>query len=100
MTPFALLLLKLSAIVLPLGLLARAARIYPRPPLVWASLAPALATFSVLALPAATWGILALDAALIALAAADALTLPGARRFPPSASPAASPRWANRTRSR
>ncbi len=81
MTPFALLLLKLSAIVLPLGLLARAARIYPRPPLVWLALAPALATFSVLALPGATWGILALDAMLVALAAADALTLPGRKAF-------------------
>jgi uncharacterized protein (DUF58 family) len=77
----ALLLLKLAAVALPLGLLARAARIYPRPPLVWAALVPALATFSVLASPAATWGIVALDAALVALAAGDALTLPGRKAF-------------------
>ena len=81
MTPFALLLLKLAAIVLPLGLAAWAARIYPRPPLVWLALAPAAATFGVLASPSATWGVLALDAVLIAVAVGDALTLPGRKAF-------------------
>jgi uncharacterized protein (DUF58 family) len=80
-TPFALLLLKLAGIIVPLGLLAWAGRIYPRRPLVWLALAPALATFSVLALPGATWGILALDAVLIVAVAADALTLPGRKAF-------------------
>ena len=81
MTPLALLLLKLAAVVVPLGLMAWTARIYPRPPLVWWALAPALATFAVLVSPAATWGVLALDGLLIAAAAGDALTLPGRKAF-------------------
>ena len=81
MTPLALLLLKLAAVAAPLGLLARTERIYPRPPLVWWALAPALATFAVLASPAATWGVMALDVVLIAATAGDALTLPGRKAF-------------------
>lgn len=76
MTPFALMLLKLAAVALPLAVLARTLRIYPRPRMVFAALAPAAAVWAILLSPAAIWGVAAADAALVALVAADLFTLP------------------------
>ena len=81
MTPLALLLLKLAAIALPLGLLARLARVYPRAPLVWLALIPAATTLAAPLWPPVVWAALSLDAAIAAIALGDALTLPGRKAF-------------------
>jgi len=75
-TPLALVLLKLSAIALPLAALAWGLRIYPRLRLVYAAIAPALAVWTVLASREMTWLVAAIDGAIVLLAAADLLPLP------------------------
>jgi uncharacterized protein (DUF58 family) len=79
MTPFALVMLKLSVLALPLGALAWALRVYPRERLVYAAIVPALATGAILAAPRAVWAVVGLDAVLAVLAAGDLLTLPRRR---------------------
>jgi uncharacterized protein (DUF58 family) len=80
-TPLALVLLKLAAIALPLGGLAWWLRIYPRAPLVYLALAPALASLVLLATPAALWGVIGLDALLVGAALGDLFTLPARKAF-------------------
>ncbi len=76
MTPLALLLLKLGAVALPLALLAGTARVYPRRPLVWLAMLPAVVSCGVLVTPEMTTVVLVLNGLLAALALGDALTLP------------------------
>lgn len=76
MTPLAIVLLKLSAVALPLLALAWALRIYPRTRFVLASLAPVLATGAILVEPEAVWAVVGLDAIVAVLAIGDLLTLP------------------------
>jgi uncharacterized protein (DUF58 family) len=75
-TPFALVLLKLSAIAVPLAALAWGLRVYPRTRLVYAAIVPALAAWSILASAEMTWLVAAIDVALVLLAAGDLLSLP------------------------
>jgi uncharacterized protein (DUF58 family) len=79
LTPLALVLLKLSAIALPLGALAWRLRIYPRTRLVYAAIVPALAAWTILATAELTWLVVAIDVALVLLAAGDLLSLPAAK---------------------
>jgi uncharacterized protein (DUF58 family) len=72
----ALVLLKLSAIAVPLAALAWGLRVYPRTRLVYAAIVPALAAWSILASAEMTWLVAAIDIALALVAAADLLTLP------------------------
>jgi uncharacterized protein (DUF58 family) len=76
LTPLALVLLRLSAIALPLLALARGLRIHPRGRMVYAAVVPAVAAWAILAAAEMVWLVAAIDAALILLAAADLLTLP------------------------
>ena len=76
MTPLALVLLKLSAIALPLAALAWGLRVYPRARLVYAAIVPALAAWSILATTEMTWLVVGIDAGLLLLAAGDLLSLP------------------------
>jgi uncharacterized protein (DUF58 family) len=75
-TPLAIVLLKLSAVGLPLAALAWWLRIYPRARLVRTALVPAIAALAVLAQPLAVWPVVAIDALLVLLILADLLTLP------------------------
>lgn len=76
MTPLAIVLLKLSAVALPLAALARGLRIYPQARFVGAALVPALAAWAVLASAEAMWAVVVLDAIVLMLAVGDLLTLP------------------------
>ena len=71
--------LELGAIALPLAAAAWWLRVYPRRPLVWLAMAPALATLGIPVLPEATWLVVALDVVLGMVALADALSLPARR---------------------
>lgn len=76
MTPLAILLLKLSALGLPLAALAWGLRVYPRARFVRAAVVPTIATLLILAEPQAVWLVVAIDVLVAALAIADLLTLP------------------------
>lgn len=79
MTPLAIVLLKLSAVALPLAALAWSLRIYPRTRFVLAALAPVLATGAILATPQAVWLVVAIDAVVVLLVLGDLLTVPRRR---------------------
>ncbi len=76
MTPLALVLLKLSAIALPLMALGWTLRVYPQKRLVLAALVPTLAAAFVAMEPVVVWLVIFLDAVLILLALGDLLTIP------------------------
>jgi uncharacterized protein (DUF58 family) len=88
-TDFALILLKLAAVALPLLVLAWWLRVFPRRPMVWLALVPAAAILSLLAIEMGWLGgvagqdvtqmVLMLDAAAGLVLLADALTLPRRR---------------------
>jgi uncharacterized protein (DUF58 family) len=80
-TTLAIVLLKLLAVALPLGGLAWAFRIYPRPRLVYLALLPSAAASLVLATPQAIWLILAIDFVLGLLLLIDLLTVPRRSSF-------------------
>jgi len=75
-TPLALVLAKLSAIALPLGVLAWCARVYPQPRLIYLALVPAATTIPLLATPAVLPLVVALDVLCGVAVLADLLTLP------------------------
>jgi len=75
-TPLALVLLKLSAVALPLLALAWALRVYPQKRLVLAAILPALATGLIPLEPAAVWLVAVVDGVLVLLALGDLLTIP------------------------
>ena len=79
MTPFALVLLKLLAIALPLIGLAWGLRVYPRPRLVYAAIVPAAVAWAILDAAQVVWLVMAIDAFLLLFALADLLTLPRKR---------------------
>lgn len=81
MSPLLLVLLKLAVVALPLGLLARGARIFPDRKLVYWALVPALFTGMLLLGDALLWVILPVDLAVVALAVMDLLSLPARRDF-------------------
>ncbi|MGA2034934.1 MAG: DUF58 domain-containing protein [Thermoguttaceae bacterium] len=81
MNGFAIVLLKLAALSLPLGGLAWGMRIFPRRPLLWLALIPALVSFGVPIWPGLTGPIVAIDVTLALVLAGDALTLPARRLF-------------------
>ncbi|MEE9602882.1 MAG: DUF58 domain-containing protein [Thermoguttaceae bacterium] len=81
MTSLALVLLKLLAIALPLGGLAWAFRIFPRPRLVYLALLPSFATALLFTTPEAVWLILAIDMVLLILLLVDLLSLPRRKSF-------------------
>jgi uncharacterized protein (DUF58 family) len=76
LTPLALVLLKLSAIALPLAVLAWRLRVYPRARLVYAAIVLAMAVWTILAAAELTWLVVGIDVVLVLLAAGDLLTLP------------------------
>jgi uncharacterized protein (DUF58 family) len=73
--------LRLLALAVPPAALGWWLRIYPRRPLVWLALAPALATFAVVFEPAAWWAVVGLDLLLALAALADLFTLPWKKSF-------------------
>lgn len=79
MTPLAIVLLKLSAVALPLMALAWTLRIYPRTRFVLAAVVPALATGAILATPDSIWFVVAIDVVLGMLVLGDLLTVPRRR---------------------
>lgn len=87
MTPLAIVLGVLALIAAPLAALARFARVYPRVPLVYLALVPALASAAVLAVQEASWLTLVLvalgvlDAVIVGVVAVDLLTLPAWKAF-------------------
>lgn len=81
MNSFWLTLLPYAALIVPLGVLARWSRIYPRLPLVLLSAVPALFSVLLIFMPGLLEPILYVDAVLIGIAFADLLTLPGRRGF-------------------
>jgi len=80
-TTLAIVLLKLLAVALPLGGLAWAFRIFPRPRMVYVALVPAVFTSLLLGLPEAVWLILAIDGVLGLVLLIDLLTLPRKKHF-------------------
>lgn len=74
-------LLKLGAVALPLAMLGWWLRIYPRRPLAWLALAPALTSLGVLIAPEVTWLVVAIDVLVVTAALGDAMTLPRRRSF-------------------
>lgn len=81
MTPLAIVLLKLAAVVVPLWALAGLGRIYPRKRLLWLALAPSVMTFGLLALDAWIWAVVLVDLAAVIVAAIDLTTLPDQETF-------------------
>jgi uncharacterized protein (DUF58 family) len=80
-TPLALLLVKLAAVVVPLVGLAWLVAVYPSRRLVYAALVPALVSFALLGVRRVLWPLVGLDVALGLLVAGDLLTLPPRRVF-------------------
>ncbi len=81
MSPLALVLLKLAAIGLPLGVLAWLVQVYPRRPMVYLALVPGIVAFGLLAAPAVVWVVVAIDVVLGTVVLGDLLTLPGRKTF-------------------
>jgi uncharacterized protein (DUF58 family) len=79
LTPFALVLLKLASIAVPLLALARGLRVYPRARLVYVAILPALAAWSLLAAAELVWFVAGVDAGLVMLVVGDLVTLPRRR---------------------
>jgi uncharacterized protein (DUF58 family) len=79
--PFGLFLIRVLAVVAPLGLLAWLGRTFPHRGLVLLALLPALAAFSLAAYPVGLWGVLILDLLIAGAALSDLLTLPRRRAF-------------------
>lgn len=76
MSPLALVLLKLAAVGVPLLVLARSPRVFPRKRLVLAIAAPALLSLGLLVAEAMLPVVATFDMALVLLAAGDLATLP------------------------
>ncbi len=81
MSPHTLVLAKLAAVVLPLGLLARLAAVYPTRRLVYLALAPALLSVGLLSAAWMLWPVLVLDAALGLVLCVDLWSLPARGDF-------------------
>ena len=82
MTSLAIVLVMLAAVAAPLAALARLTQVYPRPPLIYVALAPAMLSFGVLAVSDGVWKttvltlLAAADAAIGLVVVVDLLTLP------------------------
>ncbi len=81
MNPLWLLLVLTASVTIPLGLLARLARIYPRPRLVWLALVPGVVALGLIAVPAVVWAVVAIDAILVLGAVVDLFSLPRRTTF-------------------
>lgn len=81
MTPFTLAVLKLLAMVIPLGLLAMTVKVYPERQLVRAALLPAAATLGLLISSVMLIPVLMFDAVLLIVVFIDLQTLPQRREF-------------------
>jgi uncharacterized protein (DUF58 family) len=80
-TALAQVLAMLAAMAAPLGVVARWLRIFPRAPLVYLALVPALAAMALLITPDALRLVAGLDVVLVALVVGDLLTLPKRKVF-------------------
>jgi len=80
-TSFAAVLLRLIAMTVPFAALGWWLRIYPRRPLVWLAVAPALAAFVLIFVPAATVVVIGLDGVIGLAALIDLATLPRRKSF-------------------
>jgi len=76
-----LVLLVIAAAVVPLGLLARLAGVYPGARAVWLALLPGTVALGVIAAPAVRWAVVAVDALLVLAALVDLVSLPRRRAF-------------------
>jgi len=80
-TPLALVLIKLSAMAVPLGALAWLLRVFPRRRLVFFALAPALLTMALLATAGVLPLVIGLDLVIAWIVVSDLLTLPSRGTF-------------------
>lgn len=81
MSPHTLVLIKLVAAALPLGLLARLGAVYPTRRLVYLCLVPVLLSLGLLSAPWILAPLLALDAAIVLVLTADLWSLPARADF-------------------
>jgi len=79
LSPAAILLVRLSLVIVPLAALAYFKRIYPHRPLVILALVPGMFSVGLIGSPGALSALLVIDIAVALVAAVDLVTLPGAR---------------------
>jgi len=80
-TDLALVLIKLAAVAVPLCALAWLLKVYPRRPLIYLALLPALGTLGLLAAAGILWLVVAFDVVIAVVVLGDLLTLPPRRAF-------------------
>ena len=87
LTPMAIVLAVSAALAAPFAALAWLLEVYPRPPLVYLALVPALVSTTVLAAWSGFWltsaltALLLIDGAVVLLVSGDLLTLPARQAF-------------------